>query len=362
MLRNIKYLPFILLVFSCSTKKQKENSSYHFSTNQPEYAQNFLFEEKEGNQYLVIRQSLNDSSSQDIQRYELKKPLKRIVCTSTSHLPFLELLEKEDVLIGFPNTQYISSEEFNQRVQDGRVTEVGSDMDLNLEVLLSLKPDAVIAFDGGGEEGILDKVEKLGIPVIYNTDYLETTPLGRAEWIKFFGTILGKQQLADSVFNDIKTNYFAMKEVAEKVPNKPTILSGIVYGDTWFLPGGQNWSSIFFNDAGGNYLWKDDSTSGSLQLSFEAVYEKASQANFWIGTGTFASKEQLASQDGRYASFLPFHTNKIYSFHKKKGPNGGFDYFESGYSRPDLILSDLIKIIHPELFPSHETIYFDQLK
>ncbi|MFK7952935.1 MAG: ABC transporter substrate-binding protein, partial [Ekhidna sp.] len=227
---------------------------------------------------------------------------------------------------------------------------------------LSLDPDAVIAFDMGGESTTLYKIEESNIPVLYNSDFLEQTPLGRAEWIKFFGALLNKRREADSIFLAIEKEYLRLLEIGKNVTNRPTILDGVVYGDTWFLPGGRNWASTFFKDAGGEYLWESDTTSGWLELSFESVYEKANDAHFWIGTSTINTKKELLGQDIRYESFSPFSNDKVYNYNKRIGPNGGYDFFESGYSRPDLILSDLIKILHPELLPEYETYYFKQLE
>ena len=233
---------------------------------------------------------------------------------------------------------------------------------MNLELLISLQPDAVIAFDMGGESIALDKIAEAGIPVIYNSDFVETTPLGRAEWIKFFGALLNEEKKADSIFNSIASSYNNLVNKTRDVTDKPTVLNGVVYGDTWFMPGGNNWASIFYENAGAQYLWADDTTSGWLELSYEAVFDRAQKADYWIGTSTFDSKSALLSSDQRYAEFGPFKTDQVFNYSKKKGPNGGYDFFESAYARPDLVLSDLIKIMHPQLLPYYETVYFEQLK
>ncbi len=293
--------------------------------------------------------------------FEFNHPLKRVICTSTSHLPYFELLHAEDVLVGFPNANFISSANFINRIENGSIKDLGNGQSLNIELLIGLKPDAVIGFDSGSESNSLDKIEKLGIPVIYNSDYLEQTPLGRAEYIKFFGVLLGKQKRADSIFRAIEKNYYSLAEMTEKLKNRPTILSGIAYGDTWYLPGGQNWAAQFYNDAGGDYLWKESETTGALELSFEAVYEKGHNADYWIGVGAAKKMSQLRAQDDRYANFNAFKIQKVYSYNKKIGLNGGIEFFESAYSRPDIVLSDLIKVLHPTLLPDYETVYFQRL-
>lgn len=348
----------IILISACSSPvKEKSIAS---TIEEVEYAKGFHFETEGNKRYLVIDEPWPKATKSI--RYLLDGTPKRIVCTSTSHLPFFEMLGAEESVVGFPNLNYISSEVFIQRAADGLLTDLGPDGSMNMELLLGINPDAVIAFDMGGESKTLEKIKESGIPVYYNSDFLEQSPLGRAEWIKFFGALLGKQEKADSIFNEIANEYSRLKTLASSVKNRPSILSGVVYGDTWFLPGGDNWAATFFENAGGEYLWDADTTSGWLELSFEAVYDKGNEAEFWIGTSTLNTMDEMRSQDERYGSFGAYKSGEVYNYNKKIGTNGGFDFFESGYSRPDLVLSDLIKILHPELLPEYETVYFQCIK
>lgn len=294
--------------------------------------------------------------------YKFNEAPKRIVVTSTTHLPYLELLGVETTLVGFPSTQYISSDNIRKLVEQGNIKDLGPDGNMNLEILFDLKPDLVIAFDMGKESTTLDKIEEAGIDVVYNSDYLEKTALGRAEWIKFFGAIFQKRDKADSIFQEIAREYNQLKEIADTISNKPSVFSGVMYGDAWFLPGGENWSAQFFTDAGANYIWEENTSSGWLELSFESVYAKANQAEYWIGVSTFTSLSELQGQDVRYSDFSAFKNNKVYNYSKKTSESGGFDFFESGYSRPDVILADLIHIFHPHLLPEHNLNYFEKLK
>lgn len=354
----MKYLTLVaIIVFgSCQQTKEKSiNNSGEIS-----YAEGFHLEERGGNRYLVIDKPWPNATT--AKSYKLDKAFGKIVCTSTSHLPYFEMLGKEDMVVGFPNLKYVSSETFLDRAEQGLLTDLGADGNMNFELLLSLQPDAVIAFDMGGESAMLDKISEAGIPVIYNSDFVETTPLGRAEWIKFFGALLNEEKKADSIFNSIASSYNRLVDKTKELTNKPTVLNGVVYGDIWYMPGGGNWASIFYKDAGAEYLWADDTTSGWLELSYEAVFDRAQNADFWIGTSTFDSKSDLLSADQRYSEFGPFKADRVFNYSKKKGPNGGYDFFESAYARPDLVLSDLIKILHPNMLPYYETVYFEQLQ
>lgn len=342
----------ILIGCSVATDTRENHTSL-------KHASNFHFEKRADGRYLVIDQPWPNAKT--TKEYKLDKPFQKVVCTSTSHLPFFEMLGKEETLIGFPNVSYISSEVFRERAAQGLITDLGPNGGMNMELLLALQPDAVIAFDAGGESANLDKIVEAGIPVIYNSDFLETSPLGRAEWIKFFGALLGEEQRADSIFSVIETEYQRLVEVGKGSKEKPTVLNGVVYGDTWFMPGGGNWASVFYENAGGQYLWAEDTTTSWLELSFEAVYDRGRTADFWIGTSSFVSKSEMLIADGRYADFQSFYEDRIYNYTKKRSPTGAFDFFESAYARPDLVLSDLIKILHPELLPEYETTYFEKI-
>ena len=150
--------------------------------------------------------------------------------------------------------------------------------------------------------------------------------------------------------------------MADSAKSRPTVLSGVVYSDAWFLPGGKNYASTILNDAGCDYLWKDDPSSGWLQLSFESVYEKAHDADLWIGLGSYTSLREIAAADRRYAKFKSFVQKKVYNYDARKGAKGGSEYLELGYLRPDIILRDLVKIAHPELQPGYALFFYRALE
>lgn len=288
-------------------------------------------------------------------------PLESIVCTSTTHIPLLDYLGETDKLIGFPTTDYISSEKMRQRIDERKVTELGIDKGLNLERLAVLKPGVVMGYTMSSDYGQFKKIEELGIPVVINSEYLEEHPLGRAEWIRFMGLFFDKQKEADSVFAAIEENYLLARGKAEHLAERPTVLSGIVYGDAWFLPAGENYAAKLFRDAGCRYLWEDSRGNGFLEISFESVYDKAHDADLWIGTGTYTNLREIAAADVRYRRFRPFQQKQVYNYDKRKGAKGGNEFLELGYLRPDLILKDLIKIAHPGVLPDHVLFFHRKL-
>jgi iron complex transport system substrate-binding protein len=289
-------------------------------------------------------------------------PLKRIVVTSTTHIPSLEMLGETEALVGFPSLDYISSEKTRQRISEGKIKELGKNEDINTEILIDLAPDAVIGFAIDGNNSTFATIEKTGIPVLYNSDWTETSPLGKAEWIKFFGVLFDKEKVADSIFQSIESEYFLAKKIASKAKSTPTVISGAMYKDVWYMPQGDSWGAKFIIDANGNYLWKDEQGTGSLSLSLESVLEKGNEAEVWIGPGQFTTLDEMKNANNAYAQFAAFKSGNVYSYSLKKGKTGGIIYFELAPNRPDLVLKDLIKILHPELFPNHELYFFDKLQ
>ena len=289
-------------------------------------------------------------------------PIKKMVATSTTHIPMIELLGEEKSLIGFPHTKYISSKKTRALIEDGKITEIGREASMNTEILLDLKPELVIGFSMTETNKTLNLIEQNGIPVLLNGDWLEETPLGRAEWIKFFGVLFNKEKKADSIFKTIENDYLIAKQIAKKANKKPTILSGsIMSKDIWNLPAGESFVAQYLKDANTNYLWQNTKGKGSLSISFESVLDKAQSADYWIAPGYFSSKNQLLSSNKLYKKFNAFENN-TYTPNLKKGKTGGVIYFELAPTRPDLVLKDIIKIAHPKLLENYEFTFFEKIK
>jgi iron complex transport system substrate-binding protein len=292
----------------------------------------------------------------------INTPIERIVVTSTTHIPMLELLGVENTLVGFPHTKYISSPKTRKLIANKSIKEVGVKAALNTEILLDLKPDVVVGFSMSKTNKSLNLIEKSGIPVILNGDWLEETPLGRAEWIKFFGVLYNKEKEADSIFNLIEKNYNKAKAIASKAKDIPTILSGAIMSkDIWNLPAGESFVAQFLKDANTNYLWKESKGKGSLSISFESILDKGKNADIWIAPGFFRNKEQMLSRNKNYNTFAAFKNNQLFTFANNVGETGGTIYFELGPTRPDLVLKDIIKITHPELLLNYTPTFFSKM-
>jgi iron complex transport system substrate-binding protein len=364
------------LILSCNQSKKVHKhtelkSSYKSTI---KYAKGFDIQIFDTHKVLIIKSPYPNANQEqkfilthrdsqiDFDQNKIIIPLQKIVATSTTHIPMLELINEEKSLIGFPHTNYISSIKTNELIKKGVIKDIGNEQDFNTEVLISLQPDAVIAFSMGNTTKMYNTIKKNGISVIYNADWLEETPLGRAEWIKFFGVLFDKDKQADSIFSAIELKYNNAKKIAENAKNIPTILTGVLDKDKWNLPAGQSFTAQLYKDANIEYLWKESKGQGSLVLSFEAVLDKAKNANFWIGSGYFTSLEELAMANNHYTEFDAFKNKNIYTFSNKRGLNGGVLYFELAAIQPHIILQDLIKITHPELLPDYDPYFLEQLK
>lgn len=289
-------------------------------------------------------------------------PIQKIVVTSTTHIPALELLHEETTLIGFPDNSYVSSEKTRALIDDGSVRDLGKNESINTEVLLELRPELVIGFGIDGNNKTFENIQKAGIPVIFNGDWVEDSPLAKAEWIKLFGVLYNKEKEAATIFKNIETDYLEAKKIAANALQKPTVLSGAMHKDIWYLPSGTSAEGILLKDANANYLWSDTKDKGSLSLNFEAVFAKAKDADIWISPSYYASLEALEKANPHYTKFKAFQDKQVYSFVNTTGETGGVLYFELGMTRPDLVLKDLVKIMHPELLTDYNPRFFERLK
>lgn len=291
----------------------------------------------------------------------IQTPIERVVVMSTTNIPALEYLNSEACLVGFPNTDYISSEKTRTLIKKGLVKDIGKDININMELLLELKPELVIGFSVNGNNKTYNQIEKLNIPIVLDGAWVEQHPLGRAEWIKFVAAFFNKTDEANTLFNQIEKDYFLAKEIASKSKTTPTVFSGSAFKDVWNVPGGKSFVAKYLKDANTSYIWENNTQTGSLKLNFENVLVKAKDADLWIGAGNFENKVQMETTNRQYTLFDAYKNNQVYTYTNKKGSKSGLLYFELGPLRPDLILKDIIKISHPNLLENYEPFFFKRL-
>ncbi|MCX2763517.1 ABC transporter substrate-binding protein [Aquimarina muelleri] len=378
-MRTLLQFSFLFLL-SISCKKKEENSdpltAMYLSAQKIEYATGFTIQNYKDYKKIKVTTPWPDAK-QDLTYILYPKgtkkpfysansifievPIERVVVTSTTDIPMLEYMNLENHLVGFPHTNYISSEKTRALIDKGKIKELGKEYDLNTEVVLELSPEVIIGFSATGDTKAYDLIQKTGIPVVMNGSWMEKHPLGRAEWIKFIAAFFGKETIAEHIFQNIKKEYNRAVTLAENVKKSPTVLSGSMFKDIWYVPGGNSFMAQFLKDANTTYLWADNNHSGSLTLNFESVLEKGQNAELWIGVGNSKSLEELKEKNLRYEAFDAFKNKNVYSYSLKTGAKEGLIYYELGPMRPDLILKDIIKIVHPELLIDYEPYFFKKL-
>jgi iron complex transport system substrate-binding protein len=294
-------------------------------------------------------------------------PIRRLALAARTSISFLPLLGAEEALAGATGLKRITTPEIADRIARGLVREVGVGNDglsrrLNMERLYALAPDLVVVHaTGSAAADVHPKLLEAGLATVIDASYLEPTPLGRAEWIKFYAAFLGREQEAAAFFDRLARDYESLAARARASASRPTAFSGMVYHGTFFGPGGDSYMARFMEDAGADFLWKDDPHRGTIPLSVEAVYARAGQARFWVNPGECRSLAELAATDERLALFESFAAGRVFNNDAIPGPTGSNDVWERGVSRPDLLLADLVSIFHPELLPGHARAWYRQL-
>lgn len=281
---------------------------------------------------------------------KIKIPANRMITLSSTYLGYLKLLGVQDRVVGIDSRKYIADSAFYARVEAGKVREVG-DADVSPEAIFELSPDAVFAFSTGGSiYDVFPKLERLNMPVVLTAEWVERSPLAKAEWIKFFGILSGREALADSLFQGMKVRYEALRKRLGSALPRPVVFTGTPSSGTWFASSGDGYMANLIRDAGGEYLWSADTSEGSLSLSFENVFLDVQKADVWLNPGGASSPEELLVREPRLERFPVWASGEIYEYDLRKGPEGGLDFYESAVVKPDSLLLDVAKILHPADF------------
>jgi iron complex transport system substrate-binding protein len=224
-----------------------------------------------------------------------------------------------------------------------------------------LQPDVIFAYGSGSPDyDAHPKLQAAGLNVVLLAEFLEPTPLGRAEWGKAIAAFFNQEAAANIWFDGVSDRYNSLRASAQASPTQPSVLKEAPYQGVWYVPGGQSFAAKLLADAGANYVWAADPHSGSLTLDFETVFANASSADFWLDVGFVNSLAELQASDQRFGEFASVHHNKVYNNNKRLGENGGNDYYESGTASPDVLLADLVEIFHPDL-QDHQLVYYQPL-
>ena len=289
----------------------------------------------------------------------VRTPVEKALVYSAVHCGLISELGALNQIGGVCDLQYIGIPEIQSRCASGQVIDAGNSMNPDIEKIIDFHPDAILLspFENSGGYG---RIEKLGVPIIECADYMETSPLGRAEWMRFFGLLFGRKQQADSLFTEVRAGYLSLYDKMQEVDKRPTVISELKNGSAWYVPGGKSTLGRLFQDAGASYIWAEDKHSGSIPLSFETVYDRGHDADFWLfkyNQEQDKTLTELKSDYASYAGFRAFQTGQIYGCNSGRVPF----YIETPF-HPDWLLEDLIRIFHPEVLPAGESRYFKKLE
>ncbi|RUT79175.1 ABC transporter substrate-binding protein [Ancylomarina longa] len=310
--------------------------------------------------YLVPKSSkLPDSIPADVQ--VVRTPVKTLAALSNTHIGILKFLGVADRIVALSLSDHIYDKELSRKAEEGKIQGVGHAHQINFEKIVELSPEIVMLAGFMTKTKQEKKLVSAGLPVVYNIEWMESDPLARAEWAKFIAAFFNKEKEADKLFNDLDQRYQKVKSLVQKIKSSPSVVSGYQFKGIWYMPGGKSYLGQVLRDSKGDYCWLSDTTRGSIPLSFEVVYEKQANADIWFGPAQCASLEQLKNMDERYTLFKAYKTGQVYCCTKRMTASGANDWWESGIMKPDTVLKDIIKILHPEVLPDYELYFYKKL-
>ena len=288
----------------------------------------------------------------------VRTPLSKAVIYSSVHCSLLKDFGALNSIGGVCDLKYIKLPEIEEGCRNGTIADVGDGMNPNIEKIIDLHPDAILLspFENSGGYG---RVEKLNVPIIECADYMETSSLGRAEWMRFYGLLFGKKTEADAMFAAVERNYKDLQELVKPISFAPSVMCDLKTSSTWYTPGGNSTIAKLYSDAGANYIFREDTHSGSLPYPFEVIFEKGQQTDFWLiryNQPIDKTYKELEKEFAPYAGFRAFKERNIYGCNTNRVP-----FYEETPFHPDWLLKDLIKIFHPSLLEGYELRYYKKL-
>lgn len=377
-LNLLSLIPLLALALSSCGSRHKQSSPQDFDKEvyAPRYATQFDIKGSDGNQSVIIsvRNPWQDADSVTFQLFiardgeaipqgfdgqVLRGDARRIVTMSSTHIAMLDAVDAVDRVVGVSGLDYISNSSIQQRRDT--IGDVGYEGNINYEMLLSLNPDIVLLYGVSAASSMQRKLEELGIPYMYICDYLEESPVGKAEWLVAVAEIVGKRDEGMDFFSHIPVQYDSLRNmVKETITRRPSVMLNTPYGDSWFMPPSRSYMVRLIEDAGGEYIYKDNVTASSLPIDLEEAYRLTSQADVWINVGNADTLDDVKALCPKFTDTQCFLDGNIFNNNLNRTQSGGNDFYESAVVRPDIVLRDLIKIFHPQLVPD-DFVYYRQL-
>jgi len=381
-LSNKRFYCWLLLGFSvlaaCDNQNAlKQRHCHATKTYYPKYAKGFWIEYFNGFKVIHLRDAYDTTKAiEDYVIYPKGKkkpadfpnavavftPVQKNICLSTTHVGLLEILGITDSISGVVDGKRVYNKNVLRKLASGEVKVVGNEAGMNNELIFSMQPSVVLAYSFNEGNSSIPKLKSLGMSVMLINDYNEREPLARAEWLKVLASLYNLDDKADSILNDAEAAYNSLKTLAATAQNKPTVFCNMPWNDVWYMPSGDSYFSNFITDAGGDFLWRNNTSQRVLNLDYEVVYAKAAKADFLLNPNEANTLKDISAQGKRFENFEVFKQKKIYNNNLQQTATGGNDFWESGVAQPHLVLKDLISIFHPELIPNHQPIYYKQLQ
>ena len=372
---SLLLIAYCFLFTSCINTRKPQTATD--ALYQPQYAKGFWIERSGDDKVLHIKNPWQ--GAEDVQySYRLVRrenaqalgaslmnipvPLQRVVCLSTTHLAYIDVLQETKTLIGISGAGYVSNPAIRAAAKEGAIKDVGYEAGLSYETLAVMQPDVVFAYGVAGEmSAVADKLNSMGIRVVFLGDYLEDTPLGKAEYMVAMSAFYDKETEAEALFTLVVEDYAAAKALTAEATYKPKVILNAPWRSAWYIPGGANFLSAFIADAGGEVLGARAGSRDSAPLSLEKAYTYALQADYWLNPNAVRTLAELKNNDPRFADIPAFRQHRVFNNTLRRTPEGGSDFWESGVVQPHIILRDLIRILHPDLLPEHRLVYYEQI-
>lgn len=294
----------------------------------------------------------------DNSQYIFIDSIKSIASLASTYVGFLDAIQAANYLSFVDEFDFIYSKRVRKLIDANQIKECGGGDQLNYELFLGSKP-LVLAYQvEGGSATIINRLKELSIPVLNCTDFKESSPLGRAEWMKVFGEITKQQKEANNLFNEVEEHYIQTQYFCNRLKNKPTVFSGSLFGGVWNVSGGKSFLAQMIKDAGGMYEFAHDTNDLNIILPFEKVFIRCRNTEVWLNPSHYHSKKEILEEDERYGLFSAFRNNRVYNNNKMINEQGGNAFWEMGVARPDIVLKDIAQCIHPIIFQGNTTIFY----
>jgi cobalamin transport system substrate-binding protein len=291
----------------------------------------------------------------------IRVPIGSLYAASTTHLAPLVDLQRLEVLTGVSTKAFLIGDEILQRAHSGHVREFSRAGAFDTELVVSQKPGLLMTAGSTGAE--LSVIRQAGIPVVANHEWLEPTALARGEWLKYIALFLNEERAAQRLYAEVKQRYRALSTQATAIPDdrKPTIMTGRGTRGDFVIAGGRSYVAALITDAGGLYVWADNTSAGAETIDLEAQLKRAGNADIWINGGGWSNLAAMVKDEPRYGLFKAYRDGHVWVYERRINAAGANDYWSRAVSHPDLILADLVKIFHPALLPDHQFQWYLEL-